>query len=81
MTVTEQNQEYISTFKLDDGPSQTVNTLTFSITDDATLDVVNTLGIVVPTGVIICIVLPLVGALIVLACILFVMWRKKHFPT
>ncbi|MBQ1616200.1 MAG: hypothetical protein II086_02990, partial [Ruminococcus sp.] len=50
LTVSEQNQEYTASFKLDDGQSQAVNTMTFSITDDATLEVTNTLGMVVPTG-------------------------------
>ena len=51
LTVTEQNQEYSASFTLNDGQPQRTNTMTFSITDDATLKVVNTLGIIVPTGI------------------------------
>ena len=77
LTVTEQNLDYTTTFKLDDGQIQRTNTLTFSITDDATLEVVNTLGGIIPTGVMNNVLLPVLSALITIAVAAFILWRKK----
>lgn len=77
LTVSEQNQEYTASFKLDDGQSQAVNTMTFSLTDDATLEVTNTLGMVVPTGVMNNIILPILSAGLTMALVTFIMRKKR----
>ena len=77
LTVSEQNLEYITTFRLDDAQPETTNTLTFSIADDATLEVVNNLGFIIPTGVTDSILAPLLCALVPLAIIAFLLWRKR----
>lgn len=78
LTVAEQNQEYSASFKLNDGQSQATNTMTFSITDDATLEVVNTLGIIVPTGIA-SVFSPafLISLLVIAIIVAFIMKRKK----
>ena len=78
LTVTEENGEYTPSFKFDDAEPQNTNTLMFSITDDATLEVVNTFGMIVPTGVINNIILSVLIALMVLACIGFILWKRKR---
>jgi LPXTG-motif cell wall-anchored protein len=78
LTVTEENGEYTPSFKFDDDEPQNTNTLMFSITDDATLEVVNTFGMIVPTGVINNIILSVLIALMVLACIGFILWKRKR---
>lgn len=81
LTVSEQNQEYTASFKLDDGQSQAVNTMTFSITDDATLEVTNTLGMVVPTGVMNYIIIPTLNLIIIFSITAAViLWRVKLCP-
>lgn len=81
LTVSEQNQEYTASFKLDDGQSQAVNTMTFSITDDATLEVTNTLGMVVPTGVMNYIIIPTLSLIIIFSITAAViLWRVKLCP-
>ena len=78
LTVAEQNQEYSASFTLNDGQPQRTNTMTFSITDDATLEVVNTLGIIVPTGIAFGFSPAFLISLLVIAIIVaFIMWRKK----
>lgn len=77
LTVSEQNLDYSTTFRLDDGQAQSTNSLTFSITDDAELEVVNSLGIIIPTGVMNLIILPLLGALLIIAFAALILWRKK----
>lgn len=81
LTVTEQNQEYTASFKLDDGQSQAANTMTFFITDDATLEVTNTLGMVVPTGVMNYIIIPTLSLIIIFSITAAViLWRVKLCP-
>jgi len=81
LTVSEQNQEYTASFKLDDGQSQAVNTMTFSLTDDATLEVTNTLGMVVPTGVMNYIIIPTLSLIIIFSITAAViLWRVKLCP-
>jgi len=81
LTVSEQNQEYTASFKLDDGQSQAVNTMTFSITDDATLEVTNTLGMVVPTGVMNYIIIPTLSLIIIFSITAaVVLWKVKLCP-
>ena len=81
LTVSEQNQEYTASFKLDDGQSQAANTMTFSITDDATLEVTNTLGMVVPTGVMNYIIIPMLSLIIIFSITAAViLWRVKLCP-
>lgn len=81
LTVSEQNQEYTASFKLDDGQSQAANTMTFSITDDATLEVTNTLGMVVPTGVMNYIIIPTLSLIIIFSITAAViLWRVKLCP-
>ena len=77
LTVTEQNLDYTTTFQLDDGQALASNTMTFSITDDATLEVVNTLGMVIPTGVMNNIVVPLLAAMLLIAFGALILWQKK----
>lgn len=80
LTVTEANLDYTATFKLNDAQPQTTNTLTFSIEDDATLDVVNTLDGIIPTGVNIHFALPILTALFILAYSgVIILRRKKHW--
>lgn len=81
LTVTEQNQEYTANFQLDDGESQQTNTMTFSITDDATLNVVNTLGMIVPTGIMNNIILPILNALMIFGCVAIILRKKKGFSS
>ena len=81
LTVSEQNQEYTASFKLDDGQSQAANTMTFSITDDATLEVTNTLGMVVPTGVMNYIIIPTLSLIIIFSITAaVVLWKVKLCP-
>lgn len=80
LTVSEQNLDYTTHFTLDDGQSQATNTMTFSISDDATLRVVNTLGMIVPTGVLNNFILPLLNALLIFACTAYFLWKKKIIP-
>lgn len=81
LTVSEQNQEYTARFKLDDGQSQAVNTMTFSLTDDATLEVTNTLGMVVPTGVMNYIIIPTLSLIIIFSITAaVVLWKVKLCP-
>lgn len=81
LTVSEQNQEYTASFKLDDGQSQAVNTMTFSLTDDATLEVTNTLGMVVPTGVMNYIIIPTLSLIIIFSITAaVVLWKVKLCP-
>jgi hypothetical protein len=81
LTVSEQNQEYTASFKLDDGQSQATNTMTFSITDDATLEVTNTLGMVVPTGVMNYIIIPTLSLIIIFSITAaVVLWKVKLCP-
>ena len=75
LTITEQNLDYISSFKLNDEQAHTTNTMTFSITDDSTLVVDNILGSIIPTGVMNNIVLPLV--MLIALAVMLIMWRKK----
>lgn len=81
LTVSEQSQEYTASFKLDDGQSQAVNTMTFSLTDDATLEVTNTLGMVVPTGVMNYIIIPTLSLIIIFSITAaVVLWKVKLCP-
>ena len=81
LTLTEQNLDYSTTFKLDDDQPQTTNTLTFTIADDAELEVVNTLGMIIPTGVDINLSLSIIASLLTAAFILaFIVWCKKGIP-
>ena len=81
LTVTEQNQEYSASFTLNDGQPQRTNTMTFSITDDATLEVTNTLGMVVPTGVMNYIIIPTLSLIIIFSITAAViLWRVKLCP-
>ena len=81
LTVSEQNQEYTASFKLDDGQSQAVNTMTFSLTDDATLEVTSTLGMVVPTGVMNYIIIPTLSLIIIFSITAaVVLWKVKLCP-
>lgn len=79
LTVTEQSTEYTVSFKLNDGHPQETNTLTFSIEDDSTLEVVNTLNEIIPTGVYIRLILPLLASLFILtfSCAI-ILHNKKH---
>ena len=73
--------DYSTTFKLDDDQPQTTNTLTFTIADDAELEVVNTLGMIIPTGVDINLSLSIIASLLTAAFILaFIVWCKKGIP-
>lgn len=81
LTVSEQNQEYTASFKLDDGQSRAANTMTFSLTDDATLEVTNTLGMVVPTGVMNYIIIPTLSLIIIFSITAaVVLWKVKLCP-
>jgi hypothetical protein len=77
LTVSEQNLDYTTTFKRDDAQPQSVNTLTFSITDDSTLEVVNKLDGIVPTGVMNNIILPILSAGLTMALVTFIMRKKR----
>ena len=50
-TITEDNENYTTTFKLNDGEALVNNTMQIEMTADATLAVTNTLEGVVPTGI------------------------------
>ena len=81
LTVSEQNLDYTTTFKRDDAQPQSVNTLTFSITDDSTLEVVNTLGGIIPTGVMNYIIIPTLSLIIIFSITAAViLWRVKLCP-
>ena len=81
LTVTEQNQEYSASFTLNDGQPKRTNTMTFSITDDATLEVTNTLGMVVPTGVMNYIIIPTLSLIIIFSITAaVVLWKVKLCP-
>ena len=51
VTITEDKENYISTFKLNDEDAETTNTMEIEMTADATLAVTNTLESIVPTGI------------------------------
>ena len=78
LTVSEQNLDYTTHFTLDDGQSQATNTMTFSISDDATLRVVNTLGMIVPTGVQMNIALAFLAVLLCMSIIAAYILRQKR---
>ncbi|QCT07644.1 DUF7601 domain-containing protein [Ruminococcus bovis] len=81
LTVTEQNQEYSASFTLNDGQPRRTNRMTFSITDDATLEVTNTLGMVVPTGVMNYIIIPTLSLIIIFSITAaVVLWKVKLCP-
>lgn len=77
LTVTEQNQEYSPSFKPNDGSPQATNTLTFSITDDAELEVVNTLGMIIPTGIDVNFTLEFLAPLLIIAFVVAYILRQK----
>ena len=81
LTITERNLDYVAKFRLDDGQEQGKNTMTFSISDDATLEVTNTFDVILPTGVMNNIILPLLSAMTIAAfMVVFILWRKKVSP-
>ena len=51
VTVSEQPGNYTPSFKLDDETPVQTSSKTFTVTDDSTLLVTNTLGSIVPTGI------------------------------
>ena len=51
VTVTEDNEEYKTTFKLGEADAEELNSKEFTVSEDVTLLVTNTLDGVVPTGV------------------------------
>ncbi|MCR4838186.1 MAG: hypothetical protein K5897_04550 [Eubacterium sp.] len=51
VTITEANEGYNTTFKLGDATAEEVATKTFTVSDDITLAVTNTLNAAIPTGV------------------------------
>lgn len=81
LTLTEQNGEYTAHFKLDDGQEQATNTMTFTITDDAVLEVVNSLGMIVPTGIDNNIAVAVSAMLLVAAFIVGLTLRRKGMLT
>lgn len=81
LTVSEKNQEYTASFKLGNGQSKAVNAMTFSLTDDATLEVTNTLDMVVPTGVMNYIIIPTLSLIIIFSITAaVVLWKVKLCP-
>ena len=51
VTISEESGDYSTSFRLDDAPSQETNSLTFTVEDDTSLVVTNTIHHIVPTGV------------------------------
>jgi hypothetical protein len=51
VTITEANEGYDTTFKLGNADADEVATKTFTVSDDVTLAVTNTLNAAIPTGV------------------------------
>ena len=51
VTVSEQSGNYTTTIQLDDDPEENTRTKTFTVEDDSTLVVTNTVNQIVPTGV------------------------------
>lgn len=81
LTVSEQSMEYTAAFRLNDGSPQITDSLTFSIVDDATLEVVNTLDGTIPTGVKIRFILPSIAALLLLGSSIVIIGRRKERRT
>jgi hypothetical protein len=84
VTVSEQGSNYFASFKLDDAPSEKTNSLTFTVEDDTTLEVTNTLGHIVPTGVFDDMLFWFELAILPAGLTAFYLWiRKKrsHTPT
>lgn len=78
LTVSEQNLDYASTFQLGEDPPEQTNTLTFSITDDAALEVVNTLDGIISTGIMNSILLPILSAaMLTLGAFALIRRRKR----
>ena len=78
VTVTEQNENYQTTFTLGGGQQESTASKTFVITDSQTLDVVNRRSIILPTGIRLNAAWPAAVLLLSLgAALLMVMHRRK----
>lgn len=77
VTISEDNLDYYTTFQLDDGEPQHADMMAFELTDDATLEVVNKLDGIVPTGVMNNIILPILSAVLTMALVTFIMRKKR----
>lgn len=77
LTISEDNLDYYTTFQLDDGEPQHAYMMAFELTDDATLEVVNKLDGIVPTGVMNNIILPILSAGLTMALVTFIMRKKR----
>ena len=77
LTISEDNLDYYTTFQLDDGEPQHADMMAFELTDDATLEVVNKLDGIVPTGVMNNIILPILSAVLTMALVTFIMRKKR----
>lgn len=77
LTISEDNLDYYTTFQLDEGEPQHKDMMAFKLTDDATLEVVNKLDGIVPTGVMNNIILPILSAGLTMALVTFIMRKKR----
>ena len=77
LTISEDNLDYYTTFQLNDGEPQHKDMMAFELTDDATLEVVNKLDGIVPTGVMNNIILPILSAGLTMALVTFIMRKKR----
>ena len=78
ITITEDNEDYTTSFKLNQEDPEYVNSKTFVLQDNATIAVVNTRNALLPTGVRLSATWCVVIMLTALAGVVFlVMWRRR----
>ena len=78
ITITEDNEDYTTSFKLNQEDPEYVNSKTFVLQDNATVAVVNTRNALLPTGVRLSATWCVVIMLTALAGVVFlVMWRRR----
>ena len=77
VTVTELNELYTSSFKLDDGAVENVTEKSFVVNDDTKLCVTNTLDLVVPTGAKIFLLFTIVALIIALVTVAVTYKKRK----
>ena len=79
VTVSEQNQDYSTTFKLNDGTPENTATKTFSIADDSTLLVTNRLEIIIPTGINDNHILFAILGLTAMSALCYIVYRRRKY--
>ena len=78
LVVTENGaEEYETTFKLNSQSAETVKTKTFTVSEDTELSVTNTMGAIVPSGVIMKVLPVVITGVVTLAVVVFLVIRGK----